>query len=234
MSHSTQSASHREPSSVETSDYAEIERSLIATEHGRRFLAEYLERNRSSETRTLLDAVASLERSLHAAEAANSQQGLRADIMEMFKSFAQTRKEISRIKAPSGALCHSPFARYAFAEITESMEHATHAILEAAEDIQAAAQAMREKGASERHCMAIERQLTQVHRACAAHDHTLQRNVKIVELLGHLESELVAIIESWEQDRGGESVRPEPLQRHLVENLALSILSETQKQALFT
>ena len=241
MSHSTQSASHREPSTVETPDYAEIERSLIATEHGRQFLAEYLERNRLSETRALLDAVASLERSLHAAETANSEQSLKADIIEMFNSFARTRKEISRIKAPLGAACHSPFARYAFAEITEAMEHATHAILEAVEDIQAAVQAMREKGASERHCMVIERQLTQVHRACAAHDHILQRNVKIVELLGHLESELVAIMEGWEREgRGADgaesdfATRPEPLQRQLVENLALSILNETQKQALFT
>jgi chemotaxis protein CheZ len=241
MSHSTQSASHHEPSRVETPDYAEIERSLTATEHGRRFLAEYLERNRSNETRTLLDAVAGLERSLRAAEAANSQKSLKTDITEMFNSFAQTRKEISRLKAPFGAPCHSPFARYAFAEITEAMEHATHAVLEAAEDIQAAVQAIREKGPSERYCMAIERQLTQIHRGCAAHDHTLQRNVKIVELLGHLESELVAIIESWEREGGGADegesvfdVRPEPLQRQLVENLALSILNETQKQALFT
>jgi hypothetical protein len=242
MSHPPQSASPFEPSFVETPDYAEIERSLLATEHGRLFLAQYLERNRARETRSLLDAVARLERSLRAAEAAGSRDSLKADIMEMFDCFAQTRKEIARIKPPAGAPSHSPFARYAFAEITEAMEHATHAVLEAAEDIQAAVQSLRERGAEPRYCVAIERQLSQVHRACAAHDHTLQRNVKIVELLGHMESELTAIIEGWEKGvaeidneaAGIDVPRPAPLQRRLVETLALSILNETQKQALFT
>jgi hypothetical protein len=220
-----------------------MERSLLATEQGRRFLAEYLRRNHSSETRPLLEAVARLERSLRMAEAANNRESLKSDIMEMFDSFAQTRKEISRIKAPAGAVGHSPFARCAFAEITESLEHSTHAILEAAEDIQAAVQTMREKGGNERYCVAIERQLSQIHRSCAEHDHSLQRNVKVVELLGHLESELMAIVESWDRDTveaeaglasEDRAAKPAPLQRRLVENLALSILSETQKQALFT
>lgn len=243
MSHPPQSASPREPGFVPPLDYTEMERSLLATEQGRRFLAEYLERNRGGETRPLLDAVARLERSLRLAEAANSHDSLKADIVEMFSSFAHTRKEISRIKAPAGSPGHSPFARCAFAEITETMEHATHAVLEAAEDIQAAVQSLREKGGCERHCIAIERQLSQIHRACAQHDHTLQRNVKVVELLGHLESELMAIIESWDPGRveaetelmsETPGVKPAPLQRQLVENLALSILSETHKQALFT
>lgn len=243
MSHPPQSASPREPDLVPPLDYAEMEHSLLATEKGRRFLAEYLERNRGSETRPLLDALARLENSLRLAEAAKSHDSLKADILEMFNSFAETRKEISRIKAPAGVVGHSPFARCAFSEITETMEHSTHAVLEAAEDIQAAVQSLREKGGCERHCIAIERQLSQIHRACAQHDHTLQRNVKVVELLGCLESELMAIVESW--DRGPSAsesdltddapeARPAPLQRQVVENLALSILTETHKQALFT
>jgi hypothetical protein len=244
MSHPTHSASSLEPSSVDTPGYTEIERSLLATEQGRRFLAEYLDRNRSGETKSLLEAVAKLERSLRAAEAV-SHQGLKAEIMEMFESFSQTRKEISKLRPPVGAPASSPFARCAFAEITETMEQAIHSVLEAAEDIQAAVQSLRDRRADERYCLAIERQLAQIHRACGAHDHTLQRNVKIVELLGHLESELIAIIESWDREaaephpkladsNSGPQARPRPLQRQLVENLALSILSETQKQALFT
>lgn len=249
ISHPPQSASPREPGFVAPLDYAEMERSLLATEQGRWFLAEYLERNSSCETGLLLEAVARLERSLRLAEAASSEESLKAnidslkaDIMEMFNSFAQTRKEISRIRAAAGASSHSPFTRYAFAEITETMEHSTHAVLEAAEDIQSAVQSLRDKGGSERYYIAIERQLAQIHRACAMHDHSLRRNVKVVELLGHLESELMAIIESWERDAEetealaseNPEAKPAPLQRQLVENLALSILSETQKQALFT
>lgn len=261
MSHPPQSAPPGEARDGEAFDYAAIERSLLATEQGRRFLAAYLERNRCEETRILLEAAARLERSVCAAESRIGQSHLKADILGMFESFARTRREIARIRPPADIPIRNPFARCAFAGITETMENATHAVLEAAEEIHSAVQSLRERGADERCCLAIERRLSEVHRACAAHDHTLQRNVKIVELLAHIESELTVIIEGWRcAPAAGESAGADartdgmttdvmttdvmaesralaaapPLQQRLVEALALSILNETQRQALFT
>ena len=88
------------PSRIGAEDYEIIESAMLETERGRRFLSEFLKRNRSQETTVLLDAINRL-RDFIVAQVPRAPLELgkfHMDLMEMSKAISRTREEIAAIK----------------------------------------------------------------------------------------------------------------------------------------
>lgn len=230
--------------------YGAIEQAMLETGRGRWFLQTYLERHRPDETQALLNAVSKLEEALNA-RSAEGLSKLRLELLDMRAAIAETRRAIVSIQPGAGGDVISPFARSAFANIAGPAEQATHAVLEAAETIQAAAQLLRGKLGDDRLCAQIEQQLAAIYAACSVHDAAQRRTAKLVELVSQLEAEIMAIIEMWGFDPGGAATADAPtrmdaielnaagragaiLREELLQELSLALLNETQKASLFT
>jgi len=189
------------PSPIREADYEAIEEALLQSARGRWFLAEFSNRNRSADTRMLLDAISQLESSmLTPKQATTADKSLRHDLIEMSEAIAQTRREIAAMR-PSGQ-DESKFtnATEELDAIVEATEKATSDILEAAEDIQEVAWQMREQGIDPEGCDRLDSRATDIYTACSFQDLTGQRTSKVVQVLSYLESRVATMIDIWGLD----------------------------------
>ena len=178
----------------------------METARGRWFLSEFAQRNRTADTKVLLEAISRLEQAVTGERAAQNMDRVRFDLMEMAKAIART-KERDRghpVPGPSSRAVSPPPPKSLDA-IVRTTERATSDILEAAEHVQETAWTLREKGADEDLCGELDRRATEIYTACSFQDLTAQRTGKIVNTLRYLEGRINAMIDIW----GGDE-RPEP------------------------
>lgn len=193
------------PSPNASAEYEAIEATISGTERGRWFLAEHARRNRGAETEMLLGAIGRLERTVTADRGHETFGHLRGNLVDMADAISRTKAEIAAISASNHEQTRLTQASLALDGIVRETERATSDILGCAEAIQEAAWTLREAGADEAACDALDHHATAIYTACSFQDLTAQRTARIVYTLRYLEDRLSAMIAIW-----GEEAEPVP------------------------
>lgn len=189
------------PSPIREADYEAIEEALMQSARGRWFLAEFSTRNRSADTRMLLDAISRLESTILKPQSEQTKDTrIRHDLIEMAEAIAQTRKEIAAMRPADQDDSQFSNATEELDAIVEATEKATSDILEAAEDIQETAWQMRENGVDGESCDKLDARATDIYTACSFQDLTGQRTSKVVKALTFLENRVRSMIDIWGLD----------------------------------
>lgn len=178
-------------------EYLTLEQTLSESDRGRRFLTEYLRRHRSSETNSILDAIARLEKIMRRERSVPDLNRIRLDIADMHEAIERTKREISNIKKEDEESNRFTDASHELDAIITQTEGATQDILNAAEKIQEYAWTLRENGADEAVCDDIDAKATEIFMACSFQDLTGQRTQKVVHVLRYLESRINLMIGIW-------------------------------------
>lgn len=174
-----------------------IEAAVLETARGRWFLAEYSRRNRTADTRALLDAISRLEGALTGRHVSDDLERLRSDLSEMGSAIQRMKSEVTQLAAPPGGSRRLVEASETLDGIVRTTEIATSSILDATEHIQEAAWSMREQGADAALCDALDHRATEIYAACEFQDLTAQRTAKVVQMLGFLEGRIAAMSRAW-------------------------------------
>jgi len=193
------------PSPNASAEYDTIAAAISVTERGRWFLAEHARRTRGAETEMLLGAIARLERTVTEDRGHEAFGHLRGNLVDMADAISRTKAEIAAITAPDHEQTRLTQASLALDDIVRETERATSDILGSAEAIQEAAWALRERGADDAACDALDHHATAIYTACSFQDLTAQRTARIVYTLRYLEDRLSAMIAIW-----GEEAEPVP------------------------
>jgi chemotaxis regulatin CheY-phosphate phosphatase CheZ len=184
------------PSPLREEDYEAIEAAVMETARGRWFLAEYTRRNRNSDTRTVLDAIEKLERSMGHSSAGPRAEHFSLDLMDMSAAIERTRQELATLAAEKLAEGRITVAGSELDAVVESTEAATQEILAAAEKIQETAWVLREQGTDGHSCDELDAKATDIYMACSFQDLTGQRISKVVQTLRYLDGRISAMLDS--------------------------------------
>jgi hypothetical protein len=168
-------------------DYDTLYATVMGTERGRWFLAEYARRNRNADTERLLEAVARIEAVIRGDRSELAAQGVRIELLEMAKAIARTRAEVAGIK-PEG----SPAGKAADAPNRDPSQD----ILAAAERLKDIAWTMRERGLDHGTCDQIEAVGATILSAAALRGPGDRRAGKLSEALQHLERRINALLDA--------------------------------------
>ncbi|MBN9671441.1 protein phosphatase CheZ [Roseibium aggregatum] len=186
-----------QPELIGEAEYQTLEQTLMESDRGRRFLKEFLNRNRTPETKEILTAIQSLEKVVTRQRKVPDLDKIRLDIADMHEAIERTKKEISNIKAEDEDSNRFVNASHELDAIVSQTEGATQSILEAAEQIQEKAWVLRENGADDSVCDDIDAKATEIFMSCSFQDLTGQRTNKVVQVLRYLESRINLMIGIW-------------------------------------
>ena len=205
-----------EPNPIGEAEYQTLEQTLMESDRGRRFLAEFVKRNKTPETQEILSAIQRLEKSMTRRREVPNLDQIRLDIADMHEAIERTKNEIANIKAEGGDSNRFVDASHELDAIVTQTEGATQTILEAAEAIQEQAWILRENKADEAVCDEIDAKATEIFMACSFQDLTGQRTTKVVQVLRYLESRINMMINIWgienaeaDEDAGPVDSRPD-------------------------
>jgi hypothetical protein len=183
------------PVTTLTADYDAIERAIRETSRGRWFLACYLERNRSAETKMLIGAISRLESAMrdngHVIEDARVGESL-ATIHE---AIGQARSDIAHLPGVDQGATPLPSLRFAFESIPATLAEETQAICDAASSIHSAAYALQAAGVFQGVARQIIEQAEAIEHACSVQEAALNRAARLSTLVSEIESELMTIFE---------------------------------------
>lgn len=188
----------RSLTSLSEADYEAIASAVMETARGRWFMAEYAKRNRRADTAQILAAIATLQRTLGAAPA--GQPIGSANLRDAIALIMELRVELERI----GSKPDEPSSRLA-----ARIEAAASSIISATESIQEAAWGLRESGASDKLCDALDRRATEIHGATEIVEDTARQLDKIADTVALLDGSLRAFAEGA-QDAPGLGIAPVP------------------------
>ncbi|WP_153768376.1 protein phosphatase CheZ [Labrenzia sp. CE80] len=186
-----------EPAPIGEAEYETLEQTLLESDRGRRFLAEFLRRKKTPETKEILTAIQRLETTMTRQKKVPNFDQIRLDIGEMHDAIERTKNEIANIKTEGADSNRFVDASHELDLIVSQTEGATQTILEAAEQIQEEAWKLREAGASDETCDEIDAKATEIFMACSFQDLTGQRTTKVVQVLRYLESRINLMINIW-------------------------------------
>jgi len=190
-------------------DYNAIEAAVMESARGRWFLTEYAQRNRHSDTLTLLEAIHKLEENVSKninQDDDEPSDKIKFDLMEMASAIAQTKNEIAALTPADEEDSRFMAATQELDAIVTATETATGDILGAAESVQEIIWTMREAGIEGEQCDDLETLITQIYTACSFQDITGQRITKVITLLKYLEDRLDAMFDIW----GGDKIASAP------------------------
>lgn len=201
----------QEPFSTAEAEYDAIQAALMATARGRRFLAEHARRHRSTETRTLLDAIGRLEQAVlggRAAVGAGPVSPLVADATFSspplprsptlptpptaepgsggVTSIARARRDIAALRAAELGP-PPPEPEQAFEAVAEGAARAAASILEAAAEMDDLALALRASGGEAWLSAEITRCAATVAAAGAEQDFSARQVDRLVRTLHEVE-----------------------------------------------
>jgi chemotaxis regulatin CheY-phosphate phosphatase CheZ len=185
--------------------FTAVEEAMAQTELGRTFLDEFARRTSVIRAAEVMDVLGDVRESLKAQSSSTHVEILRRELQEMSASIMQTRNEIAAIKPEEAGNNRIMAATGELDAIVTAAERATSEILTSAEQIQDVATALREAGAAEEQCDALENEVTSIFTACSFQDITGQRTTKVVNVLRYLEQRVNTMIEIW----GIEGVDPD-------------------------
>ncbi|MES2906406.1 MAG: hypothetical protein V4691_05195 [Pseudomonadota bacterium] len=170
---------------LKNDDYELIEAAVMETERGRWFLSEYAQRNRSSDTMSVLEAVRKLEASFSQSITAPDKL-VQKLVSEMGAAFADLRKDLEILHHET-----EPKQRRGtiFEKLTDSVQLATQQILAATEDMQETSWAMRELGKDTDFCNRLDRSASDISLGCSLQDLNIKRITNVVSTLQALEKQ---------------------------------------------
>ncbi|MTI19233.1 hypothetical protein E1162_18485 [Rhodobacteraceae bacterium RKSG542] len=184
---------------LEDDEFFAIEKTLLESERGRAFLADYLIRNRSKETLALLSSVQRLETAILGTPAPTKFDSIRNGIFDMQEAIERTKREITRMTGNGDDANRFIAASNELDAIVSSTEKATQGILAATEVIQEKADVIRSAGVADGPAAAIEDQSMEIFMACSFQDLTGQRIQKVVSVLQYLEERIDKMVTIWEE-----------------------------------
>ena len=187
------------PITALTTDYDAIECAIRETSRGRWFLSCYLQRNRSAETKMLLDAIAKLEAAMRDSGHVVETLSPLDSIATLREAIGQARSDIAQMPAYGTETAELPLRRFSFESIPAAVADQTQAIRDAAANIQSAAYAMQAAGVFHGVARQMAERAEEIERACLAQDAALNRAGRMASLLGEIEAELMALFDE-EQD----------------------------------
>jgi chemotaxis regulatin CheY-phosphate phosphatase CheZ len=190
-------AAQEQPELIGEAEYQTLEQTLMESDRGRRFLKEFLNRNKTPETTEILTAIGRLEKMMTRQRKVPDLDKIRLDIADMHEAIERTKAEIANIKAEGEESNRFVDASHELDAIVTQTEGATQSILEAAEQIQEKAWVLRENGAEDAVCDDIDAKATEIFMACSFQDLTGQRTNKVVQVLRYLESRINLMINIW-------------------------------------
>ncbi|WP_269581078.1 protein phosphatase CheZ [Roseibium sp. Sym1] len=190
-------ARQEEPELIGEAEYQTLEQTLMESDRGRRFLREFLNRNKTPETTEILGAIHRLEKVVTRQRKVPDLDKIRLDIADMHEAIERTKAEIANIKQEGDESNRFVDASHELDAIVTQTEGATQSILEAAEQIQEKAWVLRENGADDATCDDIDAKATEIFMACSFQDLTGQRTNKVVQVLRYLESRINLMINIW-------------------------------------
>ncbi|WP_420414432.1 protein phosphatase CheZ [Roseibium sp.] len=186
-----------EPELIGEAEYQTLEQTLMESDRGRRFLKEFLNRNKTPETTEILSSIRRLEKVVTRQRKVPDLDKIRLDIADMHEAIERTKSEIANIKDDTDQSNRFVDASHELDAIVTQTEGATQSILEAAEQIQEKAWVLRENGADDATCDDIDAKATEIFMACSFQDLTGQRTNKVVQVLRYLESRINLMINIW-------------------------------------
>jgi len=190
-------AIQEEAEPISEAEYQTLEQTLMESDRGRRFLAEFIKRHKTPESLEILGAIQRLEKVVTRQRKVPDLDRIRLDIAEMHDAIERTKNEIANIKAEGETTNRFIDASHELDAIVSQTEGATQVILESAEKIQEQAWTLREQGASDDLCNSIDEMATEIFMACSFQDLTGQRTNKVVQVLRYLESRINLMINIW-------------------------------------
>jgi hypothetical protein len=178
-----------------TSDYDAIERAIRETARGRWFLNCYLERNRSSETKMLLEAIARLEGAMrdngHMVEALAPVEAL----SRAASAIGEARADIARMGTEDGDTVPLPTQRFSFGGIPRAAMATAEAIRDAAHSVEDAASTLRGAGVFRGVAAKITSKADEILRACAVQVQAIRRMECLAEAMSEVEAEIMAAMD---------------------------------------
>ena len=183
-----------------TGDYDAIERAIRETSRGRWFLATYVERNRTAETRMLLDAIARLESAMrdngHVVENLKPMETLSA----LREGIGNARHDIARARRRESSPSWLPLPRFTFESIPDAVADETRAIKAAAANLEMAAQALRSAGVFHGVAQQISERVLDIVEACEAQEAATRGTRRMAQLLSELEAEIMGALDGTENE----------------------------------
>ena len=173
------------------------------TSRGRWFLHCYLERNRSAETRMLLDAIARLEGAMRDNGLSVETLAPTEALTRVAEAIGEARGDIAQMVTAEGDTAPLPLPRFSFGSIPRSVAASAHAIRDAAMSVEAAARALRDAGVFH----GISRQLNdksdEILRACKVQETAIRQMDRLAETMSEIEAEVMALVDSHAGDTDG-------------------------------
>jgi chemotaxis regulatin CheY-phosphate phosphatase CheZ len=183
-----------------TADYDAIEQAIRETSRGRWFLAAYLERNRSAETRMLLDAIGKLERSMRDSGHIATAMAPMETLMELREVISRAREDIAQNRKRSGSPTWLPVPRFTFESLPSEITDETRAIRAAAANLQTAVTALRSAGLFHGVAQQIGDRVEDIVSACDAQDAAMNSVDRMAELISELEAEIMGMLDGENAD----------------------------------
>jgi hypothetical protein len=174
-----------------TADYDSIEHAIRETSRGRWFLHCYLERNRSAETKLLLNAISKLESAMR--ENGQALQSVPAfdSLMILRDALDQARSEMAHLPRIEHNAVELPLRRFNFESVPAAIAKETQIIRDAAASIQSAAYALQAAGVFQGVAKQIAERADAIEHACSNQEILHSRADRMASLLSELEAELM-------------------------------------------
>lgn len=181
-----------------TADYEAIERAIRETTRGRWFLHCYLERNRSAETKLLLNAIGKLESAMR--DNGQTLQNMPAfdSLMVLRDTLDQARSEMAHLPRVEFGAAELPLRRFNFESVPAAIAKETQVIRDAAASIQSAAYALQAAGVFQGVAAQISQSADTIEHACSNQEILQARAGRMALLLSELEAELMS---AFDDDR---------------------------------
>jgi hypothetical protein len=222
-----------------TSDYDAIERAIRETTRGRWFLSCYLERNRSAETRVLLDAIARLEAAVRDSGHVVDTLAPAEALSKIADALTDARVDITRMVAGEDAPMTPAMSRFAFGSIPRSTRAGTQTIREAATLIERAATTLNSAGVFHGVAVQILEKTAEIMRACSLQEQSIGQMQRIAMLINDVESEIATVTGRRESQShapaapklrciaGSDRQAPVEIPEDVMEELSLALLQRS-------
>jgi len=191
-------------------DFDAIEATLLASEAGRRFLIEYVERNRSMETTLLLESLKKLEAVALNRPSSSDLEALRREIEALGEAIALTRSGIATLKPPDHAAAELDIASAGLDAIALATQRATDHIISAAEIIGQISAALRDQGADQSQIGPLDQMASDLREASSFQGVSDRRIEKVMKILQILESRIAWLANSKYLANGSREAAADP------------------------
>jgi chemotaxis protein CheZ len=193
----------KRPSPFNDLDYDAIEAAVMETSRGRWFMGEFARRNRAADTDILLEAIKQLETTIGRHQVIPNHDRIRRNVAEVVAVIDRAKQEIATPRTdPSKQLDAISFHTH----------RTNQSILSSVEKIQQSTWALRQRGADQDLCEALDAYSTEIYGACSHQDLTGQRIAQVIGVLRYVADRLRALAALVDQSAGGpDTVSPSTL-----------------------